>query len=114
MNYKIIYSVVGTFALLVCLSPARSADSSAIVGTWRITGLAQESLETKEITRPFGDQPVGYMQYSAGGHMVTFLSGTQKKPDGAWTDAEALAAYRTIIAAYAATYRIEGNQVVHH
>jgi hypothetical protein len=71
--------------------------------------------DTKEVLRPYGEHPIGYLQYSPGGHMVTFLStGTPKRPAGAYTDADRADIFEGILAAYAATYRVEGNKVIHH
>ena len=96
--------------------PARSADSPPVVGTWQLTGYSQEFLDTKEVTRPYGDRPTGYIQYSPGGHMVVCLtSGDVPRPAvAAYTDAERAAVHKNIAGAYAGTYRVEGNKVIHH
>ena len=50
-----------------------SADmSKLLVGTWRIASCTAMSLETNEVSRPFGENPSGYLQYSPGGHIVVF------------------------------------------
>jgi len=104
-------------AVVLCLvtNSAKAADPT-IVGTWRVTSFTSETLETKEITRPFGNSPIGYIQYSPGGHMVVFFSSSdQKRPENArYTDVESAEAHRSIIAAYAGTYRVDGDKVVHH
>src|SRR5262249_1216854 len=43
-----------------------------VVGTWRVTSFSLLTLDTNEVSRPFGDNPIGYLQYSPGGHMVAF------------------------------------------
>jgi hypothetical protein len=48
--------------------------SKLLVGTWRIASFSVMSLETNEVSRPFGEKPIGYLQYSPGGHIVVFLS----------------------------------------
>src|SRR6476469_7876697 len=90
-------------------SPARSADSPPVVGTWQLNGYSQEFLDTKEITRPFGDRPTGYIEYSPGGHMIVFpTSGDVPRPAAAaYTDAERVAFHKSIIGAYAGTYTVE-------
>jgi hypothetical protein len=104
------------FALALSIWPANGADNSPIVGTWRITSYSILTLETNETTRPNGENPRGYIQYSPGGHMIVFLSsGEQKKPAGStYTDAERVDAHKSIFGAYAGTYRVEGNKVIHH
>jgi hypothetical protein len=73
-------------------------------------------LDTNEALRPFGEHPIGYLQYSPGGHMVVFLqTGTPKRAAGtAYTDAGGVDIYKGIIGAYAGTYSVEGNKVIHH
>jgi len=48
--------------------------------------------------------------------MVVFLAAENRRPPTgpAPTDAEAAGFFRTIIGAYAGTYSLEGNKVVHH
>ena len=48
--------------------------------------------------------------------MIAFLSsGEQKTPAAAaYTDAERVEAHKSIFGAYAGTYRVEGNKVIHH
>jgi hypothetical protein len=95
--------------------PAK-ADETAIVGTWQVTSFSLEYLDTREIERPF-NQPTGYLQYSPGGHMVTFIAaGDLPLPatPPIYTDAERATILNQIIGAYAGTYRIEGDKVIHH
>jgi hypothetical protein len=92
-----------------------AADNAALVGTWRVTNFSTRYLDNNEEIRRFGDRVSGYIQYSSGGHMVVFLVGGERKaPAGtAITDAERAALYNGIFAAYAGTYSIDGNKVVH-
>jgi hypothetical protein len=73
------------------------------------------TLETNEVSRPFGENPVGYLQYSPGGHMVVFLSaGEIPKASLPYSDADRAAIYSNIFGAYAGTYSVDGNKVTHH
>lgn len=97
--------------------PARSADSPPpVVGTWQLTSYSQEFLDTKEVTRPYGERPTGYIQYSPGGHIVVCLTSDDlpRPAAAAYTDAERAAIHKNILGAYAGTYRVEGNKVTHH
>jgi hypothetical protein len=116
MNRRNVFILASALALGLSIWPANAADDSPIVGTWRVTSYSTLTLDTNEITRPNGENPLGFIQYSPGGHMVVVLSSReQKKPAGAvYTDAERVEAHKSIFAAYAGTYRIEGNKVVHH
>lgn len=106
--------------LVLCIGvialPARSAENLPVVGTWQLNGYSQEFLDTNEVTRPFGDRPTGYIQYSTGGHVVVFLmSGDAPRPAAAaYTDAERVALQKSIVGAYAGTYKVEGNKIIHH
>jgi hypothetical protein len=73
-------------------------------------------LGTNEISHPFAQSPKGLIQYSPGGHVIVFLqTSNPKQPvNAAYTDAERAETHRSIAAAYAGTYSIEGNKVVHH
>jgi hypothetical protein len=105
------------FAITTVNGSVNGADNaSTVVGTWRVTSFAVQTLDTKEVFYPVGQNPIGYLQYSPGGHMVVFLStGTPKRAAGtAYTDAERVDIYNGIFAAYAGTYSVEGNKVTHH
>jgi hypothetical protein len=95
---------------------AMPAKAQGIVGTWQITSLSLEYQDTKEVAHPI-NQPTGYLQYSPGGHMVTFVAaGDLPRPatPPIYTDAERAKIFNQIIGAYAGTYRIEGDKVIHH
>lgn len=111
-------ALVGIALCVAALSsPAQSADGPVpVIGTWQLTAFAQESLDTKEVTHPYGDRPTGYIQYAPGGHMVVFITaGDLPRPAmAAHTDAERAAIHKGIIGGYAGTYSVEGNKVIHH
>ena len=95
----------------------RSAENaSPLVGTWRVTSFSAEFLDTHETSHIFGEHPTGYLQYSPGAHIVAFeQSAEMPKPASAtWSDADRAAIHRSIIAAYAGTYSVEGNKVTYH
>jgi hypothetical protein len=103
----------------LCLGswPARAVEvASDLIGTWKVTSFSVLFLDTNESVRSMGEHPTGYLQYSPGGHVVVFLAAEDRTPTAspAPTDAEAARFYRTIIGAYAGTYSLEGDKVVHH
>jgi hypothetical protein len=87
-------------AMAISSTNALAQQRSPVVGTWQMTSFSVLMLDTNEALRPFGEHPIGYLQYSPGGHMVVFLS-TGAPNHG-------------IIAAYAGTYSVEGNKVTRH
>src|SRR6516164_5775677 len=135
MLNRIIASAVLLAAFLVCISglqsiadpvhePLRSSIvpqagaediSKSLVGTWRLSSFSMLTLETNEVSRPFGGNPIGYLQYSPGGHMVVFLSaGEMPKVSPPFSEADQAAIYGKMIGAYAGTYSVDGNKVTHH
>jgi hypothetical protein len=98
--------------LVVLVSPALCAD--AIVGTWRIESFVREVITTGQRHNEFGDQPSGYISYLPDGRMHAMLvADNRAKPTGGVpTDKEKAELFGTMIA-YAGTYRIDGDTVVH-
>ncbi len=107
-------------ALLLVAGPYGPAPamerSSGLVGTWQLTSYSQQFLDTKEVIKPFGEHPTGYMQYSAGGHFVIFMvSGDVPKPAGVvYTDAERAEIHRSMVGGYAGSYQTDGDRLVFH
>ena len=108
-------AVVAIAAVWAGAWPAASAEN-ALVGTWQLTSFSLTVVDTKETSRPYGENPTGYIQYSPGGHVVMFLASGELKPpaSGRYTDAERADVHRAIIGAYAGTYTVDGNTVVYH
>jgi hypothetical protein len=87
-----------------------------LVGTWQVTSFALRFVDNNEVIRPLGDRVGGYIQYLPGGHMVAFLVGGERKAPAAptITDAERAELFTGILTAYAGTYNVDGNKIVHH
>ena len=117
LNCKIASAVL-LVAFLVCIPglKARAEDiSKSLVGTWRVTSYSRLALATNEVSRPYGENVIGYLQYSPGGHMVVFLSaGEMPKVSPPFSEADQAAIYGKMIGAYAGTYSVDGNKVTHH
>jgi len=106
-------------AVLLCTgvaTPISAENLLPIVGTWQLTEYSQLLLNTKEVIHPFGDHPIGYIQYSPGGHMLVFLTARElKRPaSSTYTDAERAEIHKGIINGYVGTYTVDGNKVIHH
>ena len=85
-----------------------------VVGTWRVTSVSQLTLNTNDVSRPYGDNPIGYLQYSPGGHMVAFIqTGNPKRPIPPFSESDRAELHEGI-AAYAGNYSVDGNKVTHH
>src|SRR5262245_15437020 len=98
--------------LVVLVSPAPCADT--IVGTWRIELFAREVTATGQRFKEFGENPSGYISYLPDGRMHAMLAADNRsKPAGGVpTDKEKGELFGTMIA-YAGTYSIDGDKVVH-
>ena len=113
LNRKIVTAVLlVAFIVGIAALQTRAADiSKSLVGTWRIMSYSRMTLETNEVSRPFGENPIGYIQYSPGGHMVVFLSaGEMPKVSPPFSDADQAAIYSKIFGAYAGTYSVDGKR----
>lgn len=91
-------------------------EPSPIVGTWKILTFTAIYVDTNRETNILGDHPTGFLVYTSGGHVVVWLAGGDRNIPGAptFTDAEGTELFKTIIAAYAGTYSVEGDKVIHH
>jgi Lipocalin-like domain len=106
--------VIGALAwFVILLSPATAAEP--IVGTWRLQSFVREVTATGQRYNEFGEHPDGYISYLPDGRMHAILvTNSRPKPVGALpADNEKIALFGTMIA-YAGTYAIDGEKVVHN
>ena len=92
---------------------AVSAD--ALIGTWRLKSFVREITGTGERSDSLGAHPHGYLNYSRDGHMsVITVAAERIKPRGAVpNDSERAQLYNSMVA-YAGTFSLGDNVVVHH
>ncbi len=86
-------------------------------GTWRLVRWYNEAPDGTE-TEPLGPHPIGFICYTAGGHIFAHLAAPDRQPfaiddmtSGSAADYEA--AMKSYVS-YAGTYEIDGDHVVHH
>ena len=115
MNRHITVSV-SMLALLAlqCAPPSLADDKDKLIGTWKLVSAVSEELSTGQKTNIYKGTPIGFITYGADGRVTTIIVDSQRqKPVGATaTAAEAEALFRSM-AAYAGSYTIKGNQVIH-
>ena len=99
-------------AVLGCLAPVYAVDL-AVPGAWKLLSLAREDVVSGEIIRPWGENPSGYLMYLPDGHMSAVLTAEGRKA-AAPTDEKQAALLYSNMAAYAGTYTLQGDTVVHH
>ena len=89
----------------------------ALVGTWKLVS-ATETTEKGESRDAFGRNPTGFLTYTNDDRMIGMISHGERKPLSVpdyvnAPPAERAEAFATFLA-YAGTYRLEGNRVIHH
>lgn len=113
---RLLLSVFLATSVALATSVWAADDASRIVGTWRVTSFSALTVETGEVSRPYGEHPIGYIQYSPGGHVLVFLQAGEVRKDVPvpYSDAVRAEIHRSIFGAYAGTYNVDGNKVIHH
>jgi hypothetical protein len=89
-------------------------DSNPLLGTWRLTRYVVTTAAGERST-PYGENPTGYLSYSADGRMqvIGAASGRIAPVDPIPPDNERVALYDTMFA-YAGTFSVEADKVIHH
>ena len=88
---------------------------NALIGMWKLKSISRVDPQTKRTSEPWGTHPKGYITYLASGRMmVIFSHEKQTVPVGTeMTTAEWIARAREAVA-YAGTYMIDGDKVIHY
>jgi hypothetical protein len=100
---------------VVVLSTVTLAAENPLLGTWKLKSFVREVSATGERYNYMGEHPNGYLSYSSDGRMYAIITGDNRiKPhDVAPTDEERAKLHRTLTA-YAGTYTVETDKVIHH
>ena len=90
-------------------------NAERILGNWRMISWQIEDLASGETRDALGPNPRGYITYTRDGRvMVLVLKAERARPAALVpTDAEKLALYDSMFA-YAGTYTVDAEKVVHH
>ena len=90
------------------------ADANPLMGTWKMKSYVVTT-DAGERSTPYGENPTGYLSYSADGRMQAIGAADDRiMPAGpAPPDNERLVLHNTMFA-YAGTYSVEGGRVIHH
>lgn len=89
-------------------------DGNPLLGTWKLKSHVVTTARGERST-PYGEDPIGYLSYSADGRMqVIGAAKVRRAPAGSSAlDDERVALYDTMFA-YAGTYSLEDGKVIHH
>jgi lipocalin-like protein len=91
------------------------ACADPLLGTWKLQSFKTEYPDTGQTNEPFGAHPSGYLSYGADCRVYAIVAGEGRKPPvgDVPTDAEKVELFGGM-GAYAGTYTIEGDKVIHH
>jgi hypothetical protein len=94
---------------------ARPHPADAVIGTWRLQSYVREVLATGERYNQFGEDPDGYLGYAPDGRMYAiFVRRDRITPEDAVpTEEEGVKLLGTMVA-YAGTFTLDPQKVVHH
>jgi hypothetical protein len=114
-----ILEFAASFGVLAAIGTpaAGAAPREGVVGAWSLVSFDTD--EGAGSSKPrFGPDPVGYLLYTADGHMAAVLAGTHrpelKSPSGSSaTEAQRTQALANFLA-YAGRYDVRGDRVFHH
>ena len=109
--------LAAALAILALPTSTGAQTKDGLVGTWKLVS-ATHTTDKGEVKDAFGSGAVGFLNYTADGRMMAIISHGGRKPlsvsdYGGAPAAERAAAFGTFIA-YAGTYTLETNRVVHH
>ena len=102
-------------SLMLLSATTVRAEESQLLGTWKLKSWVREVAGTGERYDQAGERPDGYLGYSADGRMYALIIWENRiRPRGAIpTDEERVKLHQTMIA-YAGTYTVQGDKVLHH
>ncbi|MFO1415461.1 MAG: lipocalin-like domain-containing protein [Burkholderiales bacterium] len=88
-----------------------------LVGTWKLVAMDSRDEATGAQRAPWGSRPLGFLTYTAGGRMSAVLAAPDRTVTGTSAgespDDEQARLFRDSFA-YAGTYTVSGDGVVHH
>ncbi len=89
--------------------------ATALLGTWKMVSWVREVVATGETIDALGPNPVGYLTYCRDGRMMTLEVGKERiTPKGLVPTAEEKCALFDTMLAYAGTYTVDSEKVIHH
>jgi hypothetical protein len=91
-----------------------TVQANPLLGTWKLRSHVVTSA-TGQRSTPYGEEPKGYLSYTADGRMQVIGAAHRRSAPAALlpSERERIELYDTMFA-YAGTYSIEGATVIHH
>lgn len=106
-----IKSLAALSFLTLLFAPQASAQdaNSPLLGTWKYISQSITEVQSGKVTKPFGENPSGYITYTKGGRLQTILVGEgRQKPQVPLKDEDRIRLFNTLVAA-TGTFKVEGN-----
>ncbi len=93
----------------------QKSGAARIIGTWKLQSYVREVIATGHRFNQFGEAPDGYLGYAPDGRMYAIFARGDRLPprDVVPTDEEGVQLLGSMVA-YAGTYTLGENSVVHH
>ena len=111
------WMLAATLGFMAFPSSGLAQSKDTLVGTWKLIS-AIDTTEKGEAKSAFGQNPVGFLTYTADGRMMAIIAHGPRKllsvPDYTAAPAEERAEAFATFAAYAGRYTLNGDKVVHH
>jgi hypothetical protein len=116
MNRTRLGAVLWFFSIILALSAMACAADASLIGTWRLTSFVAQDVENGAVTRPWGDKPAGFLAYTRGGRMSAVLTAEQREAESGSAEERMRnrAELYMTVTAYAGTYTLTPDGVVHH
>ena len=108
-------AIIAICVALVGMAKVAFAGDNALLGTWKLKSFVRQDVATGDRKPALGEHPEGYLGYAPDGRMYAlFVAGGRVVAAGDQpTDAERAQLHKSMVA-YAGTYTIAGDKVVHH
>lgn len=114
MMAKNIYFLLSLLLISPATLWAQQNPYAKFYGTWQLVAIYQQTEDGKK-QNGYGDNPTGYLNYTADGHVMTIIvKDHRKKPVSTQITSEEALNLINSMTSYAGTYTIQGNKVVHH
>lgn len=90
-------------------------DAERLIGTWRLVSAVREERPSGEKTDLFGQEPVGFLNYSPDRRMlVLIVRGDRKRPAGYPISMEDAAGLLRSLMSYSGTWELKDGEVFHY
>lgn len=100
---------------LILIASVSRADDNLLLGTWKLKSFVRKDVATGERRPGLDEHPEGFLGYGPDGRMYAiFVAGDRVVPAGSQPTDEERAQLHKSMLAYAGTYKIAGDRVVHH